>query len=601
MTTDAAKRPRKGHPLQFDTQPDPAPCQPGADTALKFTVEAFYGGKRVFDFQDLMPLALARVFADGLKLAAGTGGTVRTMTTVVQYQNAVRRFFAYLSEPGNSIADPGHLRGEHIDGFERWLESLGMRPLHRNQVLSRIINCLRLAAAQSPNLLHTGLCERLRYVSDQPAGRSHPRDAYSPFVARQLRNAARTDIALIRARYDQPTALDPTMAERLSILDAIIVSEGVVSHNHLAFRSLYRDRYKLGMKTPTLVEDLHRRHHLLADDIVPFLVLLSLETGLEIECCKDLTIDCLKNPAAHTIEIAYIKRRARGSEWKGLRVRDDGALSPGGLIRTLIHLTDFSRRCKQSENLWLHFADGALVSGMKHPQWILDKWVSAQGIVDDSGAPLHLLLSRLRKTQKALWYLKTEGEIRDFAIGHTPEVAARHYADIPALRHIHQKAVADGLQDALDAALKPYVLSPEEEDRLQRESGTADLSHPLSRITTALDGNHDLWLASCSDFFESPFGYSGQPCPQPFWGCFECHNAVITARKLPAILQFLDFITGQRATLSEAHWAAKFGRVWRRITAQILPAFPVAVVEDARRTQAVLQDALYLPPEVAVA
>ena len=214
---------------------------------------------------------------------------------------------------------------------------------------------------------------------------------------------------------------------------------------------------------------------------------------------------------------------------------------------------------------------------------------------------LHLLLSRLRKTQKALWYLKTEGEIRDFAIGHTPEVAARHYADIPALRHIHQKAVADGLQDALDAALKPYVLSPEEEDRLQRESGTADLSHPLSRITTALDGNHDLWLASCSDFFESPFGYSGQPCPQPFWGCFECHNAVITARKLPAILQFLDFITGQRATLSEAHWAAKFGRVWRRITAQILPAFPVAVVEDARRTQAVLQDALYLPPEVAVA
>ena len=54
MTTDAAKRPRKGHPLQFDTQPDPAPCQPGADTALKFTVEAFYGGKRVFDFQDLM-------------------------------------------------------------------------------------------------------------------------------------------------------------------------------------------------------------------------------------------------------------------------------------------------------------------------------------------------------------------------------------------------------------------------------------------------------------------------------------------------------------------------------------------------------------------
>ena len=103
----------------------------------------------------------------------------------------------------------------------------------------------------------------------------------------------------------------------------------------------------------------------------------------------------------------------------------------------------------------------------------------------------------------------------------------------------------------------------------------------LNRLTMALDGKHDVWLASCSGFYESPFGQPGQPCPQPFWGCFECQNAVITARKLPAILLFLEFITAQRATLSESHWVAKFGRVWSRITTQILPAFPSAVVEDA--------------------
>jgi hypothetical protein len=76
---------------------------------------------------------------------------------------------------------------------------------------------------------------------------------------------------------------------------------------------------------------------------------------------------------------------------------------------------------------------------------------------------------------------------------------------------------------------------------------------------------------------------------------------VITARKLPAILLFLDFINQQRAVLSESHWVAKFGRVWGRITTQILPAFPVAVVEEARQQKTSLEQSLYLPPEAALA
>jgi len=62
----------------------------------------------------------------------------------------------------------------------------------------------------------------------------------------------------------------------------------------------------------TLIEDLHAPHHLLARDLRPLLALLSLETGLELECCKALTIDCLRNPSAGTIEVAYLKRRAHG-------------------------------------------------------------------------------------------------------------------------------------------------------------------------------------------------------------------------------------------------------------------------------------------------
>jgi len=566
-----------------------------------FTIEAMHGGKRLIDFRDLDPPSLARLFAESLKKAAGLGGSIGAITTVLQYQNAIRKFFVYLTECSDGVAHPCDLRSQHIDGFEGWLESRGMQPLHRHTVLSKPINCLRLVDAQFPDLLDRKLCERLRYVSAQPLGRSRPRDAYSPFVARQLRSAARTDIALIRARFDKPADIDAGIAEQWELVDNLIKSRGIASYKHPAFGALHRIRYKQGISSRTLIEDLHGRHYLLARDIVPFLVLFSLETGLEIECCKGLTVDCLQNPGAKTIEISYMKRRARGSEWKRLRVRDEGPLSPGGLIRTIVELTVAARRHSPSESLWVYFDHGTLVSGIRHPRERLDTWIAAHGITDDEGAPLYLLLSRLRKTQKALWYIKTEGEIHDFAIGHTPEVAARHYADIPALRHVHEKTVADGLQDALDTALKPCVLIPEQEEQLSCGLKAGHFPSPSEQLAAALDGEHDVWLASCSDFYKSPFGNTGQPCPQPFWGCFECQNAVITARKLPAILLFLDFINDQRAALSASHWSAKFGRVWNRITTQILPAFPAALVEDAGQKKVVLGQLLYLPPEAALA
>src|SRR3546814_15725816 len=66
-------------------------------------------------------------------------------------------------------------------------------------------------------------------------------------------------------------------------------------------------------------------------------------------------------------------------------------------------------------------------------------------------------------------------------------------------------------------------------------------------------------------------------------GCLACPNAVITARKLPAILAFLVVVEEQRLSLPATDWAAKFGRVHARITAQVVPAFSDAVIADARR------------------
>ncbi|WP_292503832.1 hypothetical protein [Mesorhizobium sp.] len=142
------------------------------------------------------------------------------------------------------------------------------------------------------------------------------------------------------------------------------------------------------------------------------------------------------------------------------------------------------------------------------------------------------------------------------------------------------------------AAAGPIILGPRDEDSW-RQSHTA--SEGSSDVDALLSGEQDVWLAACSGFDRIPFGELGSPCPQPFWGCLECRNAVITARKLPAIIAFLWFIEEQRTGLHAADWAMKFGRAHHRIAKQVLPAFPESVVAEARREAE--GHALYLPPE----
>jgi hypothetical protein len=587
-----SSKPRKGQRVSFTSQnlQDPA-RQSDAVTGLRFTVHTAHGGTALLDLVDLRPRRLALAFGAALRELAPT--IVRS--TVVQHANGFKRFFLFLNATAARIDGPEDLRAEHIDGFESWLEAQGVTSIHRHTIIAKAIIALRTIDAQRPHLLDEKLRQRLRYTSARPLGRSTPREAYSSFVARQLRDAARADIQTITHRLKSPPPIehpDATLQRHLEDAAAIIETVGTISYKHPKLQSFYRRFHLLGLKAGTPTCDLHARRYLLVDDIIPFFALLSLETGLEPECVKALRADCLRNPTSGTVEIEYVKRRARGSEWKRLRVRDGASSTPGGVIRTLIDLTAAARKHKPSDGLWVYFHKGRLVDSIHYPQETIDNWTARHGMVDDAGPPLRLLLSRLRKTHKALWYAKTQGDMARFAIGHTPEVAARHYADLPSLRHLHEQAIADGLNDALTSALRPRIVTPEEELIARRRPSTLELPLPAAEVRRVLAGDQDVWLASCSGFHAE-----GGPCSEPFWGCLECRNAVITARKLPAIVAFLDFIVARRTDMAEADWWAKFGRPWSRIKQQVLPAFSEAVVAHARDKAKAPEHQPYLPIE----
>ena len=176
-------------------------------------------------------------------------------------------------------------------------------------------------------------------------------------------------------------------------------------------------------------------------------------------------------------------------------------------------------------------------------------------------------------------------------------MAARHYADVPALRPLHEATVAEAFREAVTSAAMPIVLTPEREEAWRADPGHLAEVPGAADPAALLDGEQDVWLASCTGFYASPPCPPGAPCPLPFWGCLECSNAVITARKLPAILSFLDFIEDQRRALPAGDWVVKFGRAHARITTDVLPAFGSAVVTEARQRLAAEPSPIYLPPE----
>lgn len=600
-------QPRPGRRASFpDNLPDPGPAAAIAIAARRFEI-TLAGRPATMDLTRLPGRAsLACSFTQALWQACQVGGPAGTVRTAMSLAEAIHRFWRYLDATGSPVQALAGLDVSTIEGFDTWMAESGLHPNNRLHLMGDVVSLLRLADAGEPGGLSEESSRRLLYVSTRPGVPARPRDAYSDNIRAALKAAARADVAAIGQRFrptlaqECETRIDRLERDAFAEIDRV----GFITVKNDLFRQLYGARNYAGISNEGLSDRMHGTRHLLLGDLIALFVLLSLETGLEIEAIKTLRADCLKNPSSGYVEIEYCKRRARHAEWKRLRVRDGGSGTPGGLLRLAIQWTATARGHLGSEQLFTYYCRGRLTDVVLPMQSARKVWVKHHRLQDDDGKPLKLCLSRLRKTHKAAWYRKTGGQLRRFAVGHTVEVAANHYGDIPALRPIHEATIAEALLDAVEDALQPTVLTPEAEANVLAAPSSAQPGFPegmATDVSALLAGEQDVWLASCSGFYSSPFANSGEACPVPFWGCLECRNGVITTRKLPALMAFLDFVVDQRKVLSEADWQVKFGRVHYRISAQILPQFSKTDLDAARSLAARQPTQIYLPPEAGLA
>ena len=188
-------RPRRGRRVSFHPDDGAAPIEPADSVAgLRFTITPQVGGDALIDYTRLKPRRLALAVARALRQLGASGGPLTVRSTVKAYAVTLPRFFAYLAQTRGLISGPEDLRPHHVDGFETWLEAEGLSRTHLFTVLVKVIATLRRIAAEPDVQISTDLRERLSYISAKPFQRARPRDAYSPFIARQLRDAARADV-----------------------------------------------------------------------------------------------------------------------------------------------------------------------------------------------------------------------------------------------------------------------------------------------------------------------------------------------------------------------------------------------------------------------
>ena len=544
-------RPRKGNPVKF------APSAGLIDTpknvvGLRFDLH-FVDGRTSIDLIPYEPRWLALLF--GEELRSREIGWRRS--TSIKYYRAVRKFLKFVSKESYILTTSLQLQAMHINEFERFVYSKHQE-ISGRPIIQAITNLISGIVEAHPSNFNNELIARVRFVSHRRMPKAcTPRDTYSPYVRKQLRVAAKEGAwaAINRVATQSRTGWPKMSKNKIRAIDSYAANAGYINSEYCQILDIDCETNYFHVINNTYVFN--------SDDIAAMVVWVCLESGLEPECCLSLQVDAVSPRDGNVARLYYTKARSRSDSAQSILLDDRNARSVPELIRCVVKLSEILRLGVGSNSLWIHLAKKRVIEPRFsiHVGEAVRKWSLTRDILNDDGQPLRLLLSRLRKTHRSSRYQELDGDLTKFTVNHSREVAAGHYADIPSHGDLHANVVAQAQQDVVAAA---------------RHRGAS-----IKVVPESPTGKDELWLATCEDIDNPPFGPPRKRCQIPFWGCLDCENAVFSPAKLPALIEFRDKAVEARSGMDYSDWEAKFGHAYRRIVDELLPKFSQVSLQAA--------------------
>ncbi|WP_085709502.1 MULTISPECIES: hypothetical protein [unclassified Pseudomonas] len=310
-------------------------------------------------------------------------------------------------------------------------------------------------------------------------------------------------------------------------------------------------------------------------------LIIALHTGRNTTSLLEMERDCLKNhPKKNTVFLWLPKRRGRNTSKVALRTDSLAerlqVSSPTvrtnlkRLIERVIALTEplvANAPSELKKRVWLHHTQTGPSAGqiVSMSNGTLDRaiklLVSEYKLTDTEGQPLHLNVSRLRKTFANRIFELLEGDLitTAIALGNTPKVADRNYlAPGKNARHnwrfMGEILVKELLNYTIGATYKPIPTG---------HCGDTE----TGRSGTKLEG------VVCFDFLS----------------CLRCKHYAVTEEDLYKLFSFYFRIYEERTRMDKRRWTRDYAHIPRLIDDYIIAEgirrgiFKPANVEAARQ------------------
>ncbi len=586
-------------------QPPPTVELPvdGGSPVVRFTGED--GRECLFRFEGLPLEGMHRDFAHALGVRIGPGGGRRTQRAASSQWQTVKRFLLLL---GRLPAPPQRMEELRVRHLERYLmsrrETCEEKSARRSlQDLLRIVRMLPDQGRLDVRLTDY-LGQRGHGVDAQQTGRP----GYSDREFQAVMVAARSDVAGIRDRLAagerllgqflaEPETLAAAEREQGARLEAMARTGRV----QVDYRGLPVGDF------PAACYAQARQLFVVDQDLAPLMVYAAGLSGRNPETLKEL-------PSTHrvveerAVAVTLTKRRrgkANSRSTVHWSVDADPArqLKAMGSFYLLLHrMMARSRAFSGTSSVWSIWAGNgrgavrhAATGGHTGPfdaelarKLKLGAWAQRHGLVADDGAPLELMLTRMKKTVEARTAKRVGGHLPSARLTNTAQTSFAHYlrAD-PFITEWVADVLTEAITDAERHAREVVV----------RLGGADAGGVPEQMRRRAASGDLDTLAASCLDIEHGP---DGGRCRQSFLSCFACPNALVMERHLPALLALADALREDLQRRDVEQWTVRFGVTWQILTRDILPRFsPAQRAVAARAHPALLLDLLDGPRELA--
>lgn len=557
----------------------------------------FPNGEATHSFDGLPLPHLVRELLEGIVLMCSANGTVKSAGTAGTKAARLRSAIRSLHSIGftGGISD---LRIEHLMSVcSDWNVEEVLRP------------ALRAYDEARPGRLHASVRRFLDSPWVNRQRQSEPVAPYSKEEESQIREGCRASIIALETRIGRARAeaaaggpyTYETAGSRAHLLWTLD-KEGPLSLEEVCGRlGLARHYPTLIKNAPAFLETTCELWPS-AIDLVPYRVLLGLETGIVPEGIANLRVDDLQRLSPREVIISWEKQRGGGRESD--RFGGAGEWSPGHIFERAVEITGGLRRFASKNDkpfLWIAIdARKARIFRLRRlGRHAISGWLESSGL-RTSEVPFELDGRRLRKTFYRRLDERFGGAIPSVAgINQSEKVAAEHYLSVTQSSEFLEGVVEDAYAEALRRvrnAPQPTVLTQDDLEALSADDSQAAAGLGVTEVDARplLTGERDVFACSCKDFYNSPYGEPGSPCPAAVWSCLFCELAVITPAKLPTLLRLADHIDARRKEMPADEWTGIYGAAWHQLHSNIFPSYPDAMIEAARAKADAA--ALYLPP-----